>query len=100
MSNDERIAILETTIHHIDASLTGITQELRRLAERIDHKFDKIEDKFNKIEEKIESKFDRIDQRFLEMDRKIDSNFKWLLGIMLGGFASTLGLIAHAVHWL
>lgn len=70
-STEERLAVLETTIIHIDSTLTEIKQGLNKLDNRIDR-----------------------------LDSKIDSNFKWLLGMMIGGFASVLGIVAHALHWL
>lgn len=34
-----------------------------------------------------------------QLDQKIDSNFKWLLTLMLGTFASTIaGIIVHFIH--
>lgn len=96
MGNDERIAVLETTINHIDASLIGITQELRRLNERIDSfsnrmdgKFDSIDGKFNYIEEKLDKKFDKLNDRLWTL-------FFW----MIAGFASILGIMAHGFHWV
>jgi hypothetical protein len=64
--------------------------------------------------ERIERRFDAIDGRFEAMNRRIDSlatehrsDFRWLLGIMLGGFGMTLGgfgamlgVMAHGFHWL
>ena len=32
--------------------------------------------------------------------RSIRSDCRWLLGIMLGGFAGLLGVMAHGFHWL
>jgi hypothetical protein len=57
---------------------------------------------------------ERIDRRLDTMDRRIDgfvseqrADFCWLVGIMLGGFATMLGgfgallgVIAHGFHWL
>ena len=50
---------------------------------------------------------ERIDRRFDSLDRRIDaigtdhrSDFRWLLGVMLGGFAGLLGVMAHGFHWL
>ena len=64
--------------------------------------------------ERIERRFDAIDRRFDAIDRRFDAlsaehraDFRWLLGIMLGGFAAMiggfsamLGIIAHGFHWL
>jgi predicted esterase YcpF (UPF0227 family) len=57
---------------------------------------------------------ERIERRLDTMDRRIDtavsdqrSDFRWLLGVMLGGFATMLGafsammgVMAHGFHWL
>ena len=57
---------------------------------------------------------DRIERRLDSMDGRIDtvvtgqhSDFRWLLGIMLGGFGAMLGgfgamlgVMAHGFHWL
>jgi len=75
MSNDERIAILETTSSHILDTLS------------------RLENRFIALENKIDFKFDTL-------DRKIDSNFKWLLTIMIGGFVGTWGVLSHVLHWV
>jgi hypothetical protein len=28
------------------------------------------------------------------------ADFRWLLGVMLGGFGAMLGVMAHGFHWL
>ena len=50
---------------------------------------------------------ERLDRRIDGLDRRIDSltaeqrsDFRWLLGIMLGGFGAMLGVMAHGFHWL
>ncbi len=53
---------------------------------------------------------ERIELRLDSMDRRIDTvvtdqraDFRWLVGIMLGGFAAMLGgfgAMAHGFHWL
>jgi hypothetical protein len=64
--------------------------------------------------ERIEQRFDTIDRRFDAVDRRIDmlgasqrADFRWLLGLMLGGFGAMaggytalLGVMAHGFHWL
>jgi hypothetical protein len=57
--------------------------------------------------ERIERRFDAIDRRFDAVDRRFESlsaehraDFRWLLGIMLGGFGAMLGVMAHGFHWL
>jgi hypothetical protein len=57
---------------------------------------------------------DRIERRLDSVDRRIDAmvsdqraDFRWLVGIMLGGFGAMLGgsgallgVMAHGFHWL
>jgi len=64
--------------------------------------------------ERIERRFETIDRRSESLDRRIDvltsehrADFRWLLGVMLGGFATMLGgfgamlgVMAHDFHWL
>ena len=86
MSNEERLAILETTSAHILDTLARIDNRFIALDQKIDSKFDT-------LDKKIDSKFDTL-------DRKIDSNFKWLLTIMIGGFVGTWGVLSHVLHWV
>jgi hypothetical protein len=65
-------------------------------------------------QERIERRFDLVDRRFDAVDRRVDilgakqnADFRWLLGIilggfgaMLGGFSAVLGVVAHGFHWL
>jgi hypothetical protein len=37
----------------------------------------------------------RMDQGFAELRKEMSTNFRWLLGITLGGFATTLGLMGR-----
>lgn len=52
------------------------------------------------IVENINKTLERIEKRLDVMDCRIDSNFKWLLGIIIGGFGSMLAIMAHGFHWL
>lgn len=64
---------------------------------------DKFEERFNKIDarfDKIDSRFEMIDTKFDRFEEKLDNQIKWLLGIMLSGFAGIFGLMAHGFHWL
>jgi hypothetical protein len=78
MSNDERIAVLETTINHIDASLMSLNQDNKAIVEMI-----------RLLNDKFDARFDKLSDR-------IWSSFLW----MIAGFASVLGIIAHALHWI
>ena len=69
--DDTRLALLEQSIGHLDSALR-----------------------------RFEHRFDQLDQKIEKVDMRIDSNFKWLLSIILAGFGSLLGIIAHAQHWI
>jgi len=71
MSDDARLAILETTILNINSSLLDIKHDIRRLDEKIDG-----------LQNSLQN--------------RLWSNFLWLMGMMIG----LAGLIAHTQHWL
>ena len=57
--------------------------------------------------ERLDRRFDAIDRRFDALEAQHRADFRWLLGVMLGGFASMLGafgallgVMAHGFHWL
>jgi len=78
MSNDARIAILETTIININSSLLDIKQEIKDIKYEI-----------KDVKNDINKKFDVINNRLW-------SNFLWLMGMIIG----LAGLIAHTQHWI
>jgi len=82
MSNDARIAVLETTILNINSTLLDIKHDLKRIDTKIDTKFDT-------LDKKIDSKFEIIQSRLW-------SNFLWLMGMIIG----LAGLTAHTQHWI
>ena len=91
-SEDTRLALLEQSIGHLNVTL----ERFEKRFDQIDAKFDLIDIKFNHID----GKFDRMDAKFEKLDSRIDSNFKWLLSVMIAGFGSLLGIIAHTQHWI
>ena len=57
--------------------------------------------------DRIDRRFDSIDRRLETIERNQRSDFRWLLGVIIGGYASLLGLyasllgvMAHGFHWL
>ncbi len=50
--------------------------------------------------ERIERRFDAMERRFDALTAEHRADFRWLLGIMLGGFGAMLGVMAHGFHWL
>ena len=82
---ESRVAVLEQIARTTAASL-----------ERIERRF-----------EAIDRRLEAFDRRFERLDRRIDAltmtyraDFRWLLGIILGGFGAMLGVMAHGFHWL
>jgi hypothetical protein len=82
---ESRVAILEQIARNTSAAL-----------ERIDRRFDA-----------IDRRFEAIDRRFDTLSAEHRADFRWLLGVMLGGFAAMLGgfgamlgVMAHGFHWL
>ncbi len=104
MSNDARIAVLETTILNINTTLQDIKGDLKNLDRKIDTKFDildkKIDTKFDILDKKIDTKFDtldkKIDGKFDFLQSRLWSNHFWLMGMIIG----LAGLIAHTQHWI
>ncbi len=93
MSNDSRLAILETTILNINASLQDIRQDFKRLDNKLDSRFDALDRKFDSKIDALDKKFDN---KFDLLQSRIWSNFLWLMGMIIG----LAGLIAHTQHWL
>jgi len=57
--------------------------------------------------ERLDRRLDLIDRRLDTVSAEQRSDYRWLLGIMLGGFAAMLGgfagmlgVMAHGFHWL
>src|SRR5947208_1519569 len=60
-----------------------------------------------RIERRLDTMDDRTQRRFDTLSAEHRADFRWLLGIMLGGFAAMLGgfgallgVMAHGFHWL
>jgi len=71
---DRRVAVLEQIAADTRQALIDIRAELRGLREDMNRRFEATE-------------------------ARQWSNFRWLLGIMLGGYAGLFALIAHGLHW-
>lgn len=74
---EARVAVLEQIARSTAATL-----------ERIERRLDRMDDRF-----------DRIDQRIDALQNRIAVESRWPPGIMLGGFTTLPGLIAHGFHW-
>jgi hypothetical protein len=77
-STETRMALLELNNSHTIEILKDIKQGLNRVETKIDN-----------LDKKMDEKFDKINSR-------IWTNFYW----GAGGFASVLGVLAHAMKWI
>ena len=72
MSNDARIAVLETTLLNINSTLLDFKHEMR-------HSFDKLEQKVDALDHKFEAKIDALDHKFEAkidvLDHKFENKF-------------------------
>jgi hypothetical protein len=82
---ESRVAVLEQIARTTAASL-----------DRIERRFDTLEGRFAGLE----GRFAAIGRRFETLASEHRADFRWLLGIMLGGFGAMLGVMAHGFHWL
>lgn len=112
MSNDSRIAVLETVIHQVNNSLLDIRQDIKQQSSKIDALEKKLDSKADNstveaLSKKIDTKVDALDKKIdaleVKMDNRFDvfhkqawSNFLWIMGMMVG----LAGLIAHTQHWI
>ena len=79
---ESRVAILEQIARSTVASLERIERRLEGLDTR------------------TSARFDTIDRRFDLLDTAYRGDFRWMLGLILGGFGALLGVMAHGFHWL
>ncbi len=89
VKNDERIAVVETTLNHINVTLDEIKNSLTRIDNKLDSRFDSLTKKIDYINDKFDSRFDTLNNR-------IWTQFYW----MIGGFASIVAVMAHGFHWI
>jgi hypothetical protein len=64
-------------------------------------------DSLARIERRLDGMDDRMQRRFDALVAEHRADFRWLLGVMLsgfaavlGGFGAVLGVMAHGFHWL
>jgi len=84
MSNDERIAILETTVGHVH-------ETLERMEKNIEKGFSQVVSRLNNIETKIE----RVENRMDKINDRLWSNFIWIIGAIV----AVCAVMAHGFHW-
>lgn len=73
---------------------------IEQIASTLDRRFDHIEARFDRLDARFDRFETKFDARFDGLNAELWRNFRWTLGIMLGGFAGTLAVMAHGFHWL
>lgn len=48
---------------------------------------------------RVETALENLSSNVTEIRRDIKTDFRWLLGITVGGFAGLFSLMAHGFHW-
>jgi predicted nuclease with TOPRIM domain len=95
--NDVRVAILETSMGHINQTLERIEKNLVRIEDKFDKKFDALDTKFDKKFDSLDIKFEK---KFDSMNNRMWNNFIWLL-VTMGTFSLLLaGTMAKGFHWI
>jgi hypothetical protein len=87
MNDETRIALLEHTMSHIDATLMDIKSDIKIFKSEVNQKFDKFDNKILKLQEDI------------------SSNFKFTMTTMFalfsGLYATALGgMVARLCKWI
>ena len=103
---ETRVALLEMCVSNINHTLEKIDtkmdrqyDEINKRMDRMDSKFDRMDDKFDKMHDKMEKGFDELRGEMKGMKNEMNSDFKWLLGLIIGSFASLSGIMARGFHW-
>ncbi len=52
-----------------------------------------------KVLERMDARMDRMETRFDRIEDRQRSDFKWLLGIGMGGTGFLFAVMAHGFHW-
>ena|SRR5271157_4577153 len=93
---ESRVAILGQIARTTIASL----ERIERRFDATDRRFDAIDRKFDARDGQYASRFDALDRRIDGLTSEHRRDFRWLLGMMVGGFGAMLGVMAHGFHWL
>ena len=78
-ATEERVASLEARVDEHTRGLADLRQEVIRLEERMDRRFDTVDTRFIRIEERLD-----------RMDDRLTRSFTWLVGIQVTTLAAIL----------
>jgi hypothetical protein len=101
MSDDltSRVAVLETTIRHTDATLIRmeglLESRLGRMEGLLDTRLGQMDARLARLEGVLDTRLGRMDTRLDAMTNRVDRLFYWLLAAS-AAFAATL---ARGFHW-
>ncbi len=82
--------------HSLEARVAVLEQIARSTAAAID----RIERRLETMDVAHRAAIDRLERRIEAIEAAHRADFRWLLGIMFGAWASLLGVMAHGFHWL
>ncbi len=109
---ETRVAILE----HIAQTTAETLTRIERRFDATDGRFAAVDRRFELVDrhfESVDRHFEAVERHFETVERRLDrmaaehlASFRWLLGVMLAGWGSVLGvlgamfgLMAHGFHW-
>ena len=101
---EARVAVVEGRVEEQGKMWEALREDIVRLEERVDRRFDLVEHRISGIEQRFDQRFIQMDQRFdsleQKMDRRFDAmdakmsrQFMWLAGILV----TTLAALTTAV---
>jgi len=82
------------------AVLEQIARTTTAMLERMDHRMDLMSAEFRSGFDGQRTSMDSLRAAMDRLSAEHRADFRWLLGIMLAGFAGLLGVMAHGFHWL
>ena len=104
---EPRVAVLEQiavetrdALLRIDRRLDAIEHDVKPALARLEGRFDSMESRFSSLERHFDARFGSLERRMDTLERRQHTDFIALLTIMLGGYASMLGVMAHGFHWI
>lgn len=96
---EPRVAVLEQiavetrdALLRIDRRLDGIERDIKPLLG--------LPQSYLDLGRHCDARFDSLERRMDALERRQHTDFIALLTVMLGGYASMLGVMAHGFHWI
>jgi len=80
-----RLGLLENKVDDIGLTLKEIKIELKEIRSDMTNGFSSVQSDMNK--------------GFTDIRKEMKSDFRWMLSIVAGLFATLAGIVAHGFHW-